>query len=101
MECFLSIFLVLIVFMSLAGASPPPDVTLQAVGEVPQGDVTSAPDQAASPQPSAPPLTSMDQISGYANVGFESGGEVGPNIPPPLGSQSLAPQPQSEPPTPE
>lgn len=67
--------------------------------EAPKNSVAPDPGQ-APPQPSAPPLTSMDQISGYANVGFDKG-EAYPNIPPPLSSQPAAPVPQGEPPSPE
>lgn len=78
--------------------APSPEIPGQPVGEVPQNEVSPEPSE--PPQPSAPPITIMDQIEGYANVGFDKGGSSIPDIPPPL-SQAAAPETQHEPPSPE
>ena len=77
----------------LSGASPPPDVVPPLAGG--GSDITPCP-----PEPSAPPITSMDQILGYTNIGFESMGS-GPNVPPPLGTLPPAPPVPNEAPPPE
>lgn len=54
-----------------AAPSPPPAPTYQ--GEVPDEDVPEGAAGQGPPQPSAPPLSQMEHVSGYENIGFQPG----------------------------
>ncbi|KAL5015046.1 hypothetical protein ScPMuIL_009316 [Solemya velum] len=56
------------------GGGPP---QTQFTGEMPDDDVDDDPN-AQAPPPSAPPMEKMDTVTGYSNIGFQSGGMLPP-----------------------
>lgn len=55
------------------GATAPPDAAPTYRGEVPAEDVHENAGVQSPTQPSAPPISDMDCVSGYEGIGFQGG----------------------------
>ena len=61
--------------VTVPGSAAPPDANPTFKGEVPTEDVHENAGGQAPPDASAPPISAMDQVTGYEGVGFQ--GEIG------------------------